>query len=374
MKTSCIRLRYQMISIFEDCLGIFERTKNHVYDLEKGDTMKLTLCRESDDSYYFIVGYHHICLDGTGWDALASEIQEAYQSGRLSPVPRQYSEWAYNQRMTVESGSAGLDREFWKTELSPQPPILPLFPMSKASQRSPMHRYEQHFLDIKLDATLSELIRERCRSHKVSPFHFHLAVFKILLFRLLDVDDLCIGFSDSNRVEAGDDRVIGCLLNLLPLRFSLNKTQIFYNAIKEARSKAFAALEHSKVPFNVILDDIGISRSTMNTPVFQAFIDYRQHGRKTFAGHDVYQPPESLSRGDTAYDIILSVSEVQNGDCTVSIGCQSTLYSENDTRIVARCYSVLLEAFAKRPAARVASIQLFAATDTEDALAVGRGK
>jgi hybrid polyketide synthase/nonribosomal peptide synthetase ACE1 len=78
-------------------------------------------------------------------------------------------------------------------------------------------KYEQHTSPVKLDSGLAALITERCRSQKVSPFRFHLAVFKTLLFRFLGVNDLCIGITDANRKDAEDTSVIGLIPSSSPV-------------------------------------------------------------------------------------------------------------------------------------------------------------
>ncbi|KAK2738642.1 putative PKS/NRPS-like protein biosynthetic cluster [Myotisia sp. PD_48] len=241
MKTSQIRLEYVKVRDFGGCLEVFENTKNHVYDLKSGKTMKLTLCHTGSGEWYFVVGYPHICLDRISWAILSTELEAHYQQDHALPPPRQYHEWASRIRMDIQSGQLDQDRAFWRTEFSSQPSLLPLFPMSR-SWRQPLPRYEQHFVDLNTGTDLLRLIKLRCSSERVSAFHFHLAVFKIMLFRMLNVGDICIGFSDSNRLEADDDRVIGVLLNSLPLRFRWDKTQTFNASVKEAQTKAFAAL------------------------------------------------------------------------------------------------------------------------------------
>jgi hypothetical protein len=66
-------------------------------------------------------------------------------------------------------------------------------------------------------------------------------------------------------------------------------------ALKEVRSKVFSALAHSKVPFNVILDDIGVPRASTHSPLFQAVVDYRQSNKATFADFEGYSALGTMS-------------------------------------------------------------------------------
>jgi hypothetical protein len=64
MKKSAIQLERKAISGQPEFQEIFETVKSHVYDIERGETLMMVLCEESVDSFYFIVGYHYIAMDG----------------------------------------------------------------------------------------------------------------------------------------------------------------------------------------------------------------------------------------------------------------------------------------------------------------------
>jgi hypothetical protein len=71
--------------------------------------------------------------------------------------------------------------------------------------------------------------------------------------------------------------------------------------------------------------------------------------------------------------VCLNVLEDYTGEYIVTVGAQTSLYSEEDTEIIANAYLNLLETFAKHPATRVASPQLFGKADVERAIELGRG-
>jgi hybrid polyketide synthase / nonribosomal peptide synthetase ACE1 len=363
MKKSAIQLERKTISGQPELLGIIER----------GETLRMVLCEESADSFYLIVGYHHIAMDGFSWEVLFSDLEKAYKNRSLSPAPRQYSEWAASQLKSVENGDVAAERDYWRKEFQNSPTLLPLFPMAQVNWRRPIKKYEQHKNYIKLDSSLTTLIKETCRSQKVTTFHFHLAVFKTLLFRFLGINDLCIGIADANRTDDTDMSMIGLMLNLLPLRFQLNARQSFIAALREVRTKVFSALAHSRVPFNVILEDIGVPRSSTHSPLFQAFIDYRQANKTTFADFEGYTPLGSVSHSKVPYDVCLNVLENYTGESIVTVGAQASLYSEADTEVIAKSYFNLLETFAKHPATRMANSQLFTKVEMESAIELGRG-
>ena len=63
---------------------------------------------------------------------------------------------------------------------------------------------------------------------------------------------------------------IGPFLNLLPLRFRLKELQSFQDALQEARSKTYAALSNSQVPFEILLNEFDTARSAAHNGSTQA--------------------------------------------------------------------------------------------------------
>lgn len=374
MRKSAIRLEHRRVADEDGVRAVYELLQHHVYDIENGDTFRGVLCQVSPTTFYLVIGYHHIAMDGFSWEILFGELQRGYKTGYLPPVPRQYSTWAAKQRQEVVGGKLLSERKFWQKEFATLPQVLPLLPFAKVSSRKPLKRYGLNRVSHKVDPKITSRVKEQCRAQKVSPFHFHLAVFRTLLHRFTGADDICIGMADANRMDSADTGVIGFLLNLLPLRFkSSQPNPAFTTMLKEARAKGYAALAHSKVPFNTILEDLDVPRTSSHNPLFQAFIEFRQANKVTAAEFETDQPQNSTSYSKTAYDITLNVLEDHAGDLTVSIGTQDTLYSEEATGLILRSYVHLLEAFSKEPALSVDKPSLYSGKDIADAIKLGTG-
>jgi hybrid polyketide synthase/nonribosomal peptide synthetase ACE1 len=374
MRKSAIRLEQCPVADEHGVRAVYEDLQRHVYDIENGDTFRAVLCQVSPTMLYLVIGYHHIAMDGFSWEILFGELQRGYRAGYLPPVPRQYSTWASKQRQEIDSGQLRSERKFWKQEFSTLPQVLPLLPFAKISSRQPLPCYGLNRTSHKVERRITSLVKEQCRAQKVSPFHFHLAVFRTLLHRFTGADDICIGMADANRMDSADVGVIGFLLNLLPLRFRSTQPNLAFTAmLKEARAKGYAALAHSKVPFNTILEDLDVPRTSSHNPLFQAFIEFRQANKITAAEFETDQPQNSTSYSKTAYDITLNVLEDHAGDLTVSIGTQDTLYTEEATGLILRSYVHLLEAFSKEPALPVDKPSLYSDEDVADAIVLGTG-
>ncbi|KAI8295927.1 Polyketide synthase-nonribosomal peptide synthetase [Colletotrichum sp. SAR 10_98] len=382
MAKPTIQMEHYHVSSHAEAHAYFTALKSHNYALEQGDTLRLVLCEESTTSWYFLLGYHHIVMDGFSWEILFAELQNYYRRGYFPPVTRQYADWAVRQRSNV-TGSLALAsaRKHWRDVFAALPPVLPLFPMAKVAARSTLKTYQVHRASVTLASHVAQHVRQAARAGKATPFHIHLAVFRTLLFRLTGEADLCIGMADAGRSDPADANVIGLLLDLLPLRFGAGggdaRDQSFAAVLLDVRAAVYAAAAHAGVPFNVLLDDVGAPRSTAWHPLVQALIEYRPARRIEFAGIRGEVPPgENTAFAKGPYDIELNILEGYDGDVTVSVGLQSALYSAEAAGLVLRCYMTLLESLV-RPGnedMRVAAAEFWPRGDIDAALELGTGK
>ncbi|TPX06876.1 uncharacterized protein E0L32_002372 [Thyridium curvatum] len=374
MRQSAIQMEYHRVSSQEEVRRAYRAVQGHVFDIKKGDTLRLVLCEESPTSFYFILGYDHIAMDGFSWEILFAELQAHYRGAYVPPVTRQYAQWTIKQRNDVMGATLASDRQYWRNQFPALPAVLPLLPMAKASSRSSLKTYEVNRASAKLDKELADLVKTVSQANKVSPFHFHFATFKTLLARLTESTDICIGMADASRMDPADAGVIGLLLNLLPLRFECKKDQTFAKSLHEMRTKVYGAMAHSQVPFNTIIDDLTVPRSTQHHPLFQAFIEYRPAQTLKFADLKGELPEDHTSFARTPYDVELNVLEDHGGGVTISIGCQSQLYSEHAAQLVLKSYLTLLKSFATEPQLPVSKPALYAPEDVQESLVLGKGE
>jgi hybrid polyketide synthase / nonribosomal peptide synthetase ACE1 len=263
--------------------------------------------------------------------------------------------------------------EYWRSEFAVLPQPIPLLPFSLQLARPTLSRYGSRRAHVRLGPRLSTEIENCCRMFKVTPFHFHLSMWQILLHRHLNVESLCIGLADSDRTDADILQSIGMFLNLLPMQFSLDSSQSFGEALKEAKRVSQEALAHSRVPFDVILSELNVPRSASHSPLFQAFYNYRPRTEVSRQFCGCQAEGTLLSTGETSHDLHLDVINLENGDTLVHLLVQEDLYNLEHAKILLRSYENLVRAFTRNPATKVSWPPLFSETEIEKGIVAGRG-
>ncbi|KAI0194230.1 beta-ketoacyl synthase domain-containing protein [Astrocystis sublimbata] len=327
MRTSPLRLEQVTVKDEADVRTEYNTMKNHLYDIGMGEVLRLRLLVESPTRSYLLIGCHHVNVDGTS-----------------------------NQ----------------KQEFATIPEPLPLV-RCRIPVRRPMRQYTVTSCELRVDAPLTRRIREVARQHGATSFHFYLTAFSVLLHRLTAARDFAIGIAEANRKDEETLASFGPFVNILPLRFQI-RPQTFGQALSDARSKTYAALSHSRVPFEALLNELRVTRSPTHSPIFQTFVDYRQGTTEkvVFAGCELellrFEP------GRTAYDLSLDIIDNPNSDALVSVLAQGSLYSQGDVEVITRCFEDILVEFSKTPGKRITSAWTYREADVKKALTLGRGR
>lgn len=230
-------------------------------------------------------------------------------------------------------------------------------------------------MSTRLGAGLANKVKAIARQLHSTNFHFYLTILQALVFRMLsNTNEFFIGIADSNRVNKDSINTIGCLVNLLPLKFDRAEFSNLDSAVKLTRSKVYSALQHSKVPFDVLVNELEINRSTTHTPIFQIFMDYRlgDQEKTTLAGCDA---DISWNNAATGYDLHMEVLDTVAGESLVVLKVQEALYSKEAAELLLDAFINLLEHATKRPAEQVdlSTPPLWSGKAIDSALTLGKG-
>ena len=392
-------------------LEAIQDMKSHRFDLESGESLLLRLLSFSDDPqlHVLVLCYHHVAMDGIGHQIFYDELQKAYngESARDSRDTQnmlQYPDFTERQIREHSQGSWSKELAYWRNQLllPRPPPVLPLLWRLRSTNapRPGKLSFGSFSASIRIPVPLKLQIEQLCRQQPqgIAPFHIHLAVFNILLFRYTtgadnDVDDddthgdMCIGVADTGRRDADVLRSLGLFLNLLPLRLPQRSSkETFAHVLKDVKRTSDNGFANSRVPTDLIFKELNSSSSevvrstaTSQTPLFQTLFNFRQNVQEnfTFCGCDA--AGEMISSGMDAYDVTIDVLNstggVADGDKgdIITIKVNSALYTAHDAEVLLSSYVSLLEGAVRNPAARISWLPLYRDSDVQAGIDLGRG-
>ncbi|RYP65136.1 hypothetical protein DL769_006415 [Monosporascus sp. CRB-8-3] len=303
------------------------------------------------------------------------DLSQVYSGQMPTSRVQQAIDMVKNQNTTYSKESLKQELAFWGEiyrALSPEP--LPLFPFSKVKTRQALKSYDMHTVDIKLDTNFTKLIKQAAAGLQVTSFSFYLSALAVYLARCLNVEDVSIGVVEANRTQAEDSQTIGHFLNMLPLRFQLQRDEPFSSVAKRSTDVVFPALANARIPFDMILDHLDVPRSNSTHPLFQTAMNYRSGFKShTPLGGDGAIEWTGGVPARNPYDLVINVTET--ADWTLlSFITQKYLYERSDTELMLGWYTRALENLAQDPSFSIANCPMSNETDITQSVKLGLGR
>ncbi|KAL6713051.1 hypothetical protein ACLMJK_009447 [Lecanora helva] len=329
-----------------DVASYYSTFVNRVWDLERGKTFGAVVLTKGN-GHTLIFGYHHIIMDSSAWAIFLHDLNAAYalQLPR-SNVPG-YIDYTAKYRSKQQDYQKSIS--FWENELSgTSTEPLPLLPVSSVRVRPANQSYETHHVHQQLGASNTAALKNICRSLRITPFHFHLAVLQCLLVKYLDVRDVCIGIADANRADAEFADTMGCFMNMLPAKFQMSNDASFSDVAQRTSRKMHAVLDNA-IPFDLILEKLNISRSSTHTPIFQVAMNYRLGDFWEVPMGDCSLLMREVEDAKNPYDLSFAAIETSEGSCILELYCQSAFYNLEASRMILDAYMNLLQLFIDEP-------------------------
>ena len=258
--------------------SIVEMEARAGFDLSSGPFARGRLIRLSDDEHVLLFTAHHIAFDGWSADVFFRELGELYGARamrRPSTLPElefQYADFASWQRKRLGAASVEQAVAYWLAQLAGAPPLLEL-PSDR--KRPAVRTHAAGRVSAVLPTRLVRELQLIGRSEDATLFMTMLAATQLLLSRLSGEDDIVIGVPVAGRTQRATESMLGCFINVLPIRTCVTDDCSFRQLLARVRATVLDAFTHQDLPFDVLVERLKPERSSSHTPVTQVLFNYR---------------------------------------------------------------------------------------------------
>lgn len=250
---------------------------NHEFDLASFPLFKIALVKEHNDLMLFFNIHHSIC-DGWSVGIIYQELMEIYQAKLLDKTPnipqveihyKDYSHWINN--LLVGDRNMKSQLAYWKEQLSGEIPYLqlPVDYANKVKSSATKSAYYTVYLENELKLRIKELSTKQ----KCSVFALFVATLKILLNRLISENDIVIGVPAANRNHHQLKNMVGCFLNTLMLRDTVDPDISFQDFLLNVNHTLMDGLANQNYPFEQLLQELNIPRDQNRFPISSVFLN-----------------------------------------------------------------------------------------------------
>src|SRR5258708_15839056 len=254
---------------------------------------------------------------------------------------------------------------YWREQLAGAP-VLEL-PTDRARPAVQSHRgaYQQ----VHLDAQTVRRLRELSRRHGTTLFMTVLGGFQGLLSRWSGQTEVVVGTVVAGRTRAETEGVIGFFVNTLALRTDLSGNPSFGELLKRVREVCLGAYAYQDVPFEKLVEELGVARDLSKTPLFQVMLVMQNTAEEEveMAGlrmSGVERAGEEEVKATAKFDLLLSLSE-RGKEVEGALEYNVELYDGETIERMSRQLERVLRAVGENEGCRVSELPLVSEEERE---------
>ena len=282
-----VRARVRLPWVEEDWRGLspleqqgrleafLEADRARGFDLGQAPLMRCALLREAEDTYRFVLGFHHLLLDGWSVSLLLNEVlafYEAYCRGRElrleRPRPyRDYIAWLQQQDLAQAEG-------FWREALRGITAPTPLGVGRDVGGRERAPRYAEQRLE--LSAAVTGGLRALAREHRLTLNALVQGAWALLLSRYSGEEKVVFGATVSGRPAGlvGVEAMVGLFINTLPVRVRVPRHAFLLPWLQQLQGRQ---VEREQYAYSPLVAIQGWSEVPRGVPLFESLVVFENY-------------------------------------------------------------------------------------------------
>lgn len=323
------------------------------FDPEDPPLLRFTLVKYAAEKYFLIFTNHHLLLDGWSVPLLLQEFFTLYTedvSGQtLAPAVsyRDYLQW-------ITSRNEQEMRAIWRDTLHDLEAPTLIAQGRVTDNLQPDLRYK------KLNAARTQRLNQRARQLGITINTLLQGAWGVLLGEITGRSDIVFGITVSGRPGElpGVERLVGLLINTVPLRLTFSLAETFGDMLQRLQAEQTRLLDYQYLDLTTIQTDAGYGDLFDTLMVFENYPQMGQGGE---------QPESELAismsshRGGDASHYPLGLVAIPGESLTMRFSSLSDLLDDSTVAAVADRYMDIVDAIIDNPHAVIGRLPLMPA-------------
>ncbi|WP_220449955.1 condensation domain-containing protein, partial [Nonomuraea longispora] len=347
-----------------EALHTFSR---RTFDLDGGRLIRGQFITVDGTRSTLVLALHHIATDWWSFDVLHGELTEAYRAvrdrARDRPGPRlsrpaiQYADFAGRQRELEAAGVFDAQLAWWRRYLADPPRPLTVGSAVPGCEFSGEFGGEFGVEQIvfRIGRDTETAVRALARERGATVYGVLMTAFAVFAHRLTGERDLITGTPVANRSAKGLDRVIGYVMNSVPIRWRFGEDTTFARLLSEFTAGFPEVLAHADVPVGRIVQAVDPERVAGRSPLFQWVFMHLPRQESVARLREIADPERVHTGGE--HDLIGIVRDADDG-FEASLEIRTDLYEPEVVRAWAEAFTTLLGSLVAEPDAPVGAADL----------------
>nr|AGS49858.1 long-chain-fatty-acid--CoA ligase [uncultured bacterium esnapd17] len=349
------------VTTAEDPRAELERRKHDVahrpVDITDGPLMQAELVRYGTDEYALLLLFHHLVTDEVSMTVFMRELS-AFYAARVSGEPVKLPPLTVDLATLVREEQEMLTgqlgdtlRRFWTRELTDAPELE----LPTDHPRPDTLTFDGEFLVGSAPRELFDDAAALAKAERTTAFTVFLAATLTLLRQLSGQEDIVVGVPSDNRFRPGSELLMGCFLNVLPLRVDCSGDPTFQQLLGRVRDRLLDVYDHQRLPVAEIIDTVRPTRVTNRLPLFQVTCELQLASWMPFELPGCEVDYELLSHETARYDMAFH-GQARDDQLSVALEVNTNLWDRTTgLRRIEQVVEVLRRAVAD-PSARISTL------------------
>jgi len=330
------------------------------FDLSTGPLVRMTLFKLAGEDHLALLVIHHIAADAWSLGILLRDLAAFYgsfaeaQAAALPELPIQYADYSRWQKRRTASETSPRHLAYWKDTLKNAPALE----MPTDRPRPAVQTFRGGSRPLAISADLVQSLGRLGSLEGASLFMTLLAAFLAVLQRWSGARDIVIGTPTAGRDRTELENLLGCFINLLPLRIDLSGDPSFRQLLARVKEACLGAYAHQDIPFEKIVEEIRPGRDLSREPLFQTMFAFQNAPLPAFrlpGGTDI--SPFDLESETTRYDLTLFFADL-DGALQGRLEFDRDLFFPETIERLAGHFLALLADAVENPGKKISALQM----------------
>ncbi|MBN8468384.1 non-ribosomal peptide synthase/polyketide synthase [Corallococcus exiguus] len=241
------------------------------FDLMAPPMFRAWLYQLGPEEQMLLVLTHHIAWDGWSEAIVLQEVTQAYvayvrgEDPRLPELRIQYSDFAWWQHEQMQGEHLESLESYWRRHLADGVTMVD-YPLDRP--RPATRSYDSLSTTASFPAELSAAIKALCHREGVTLYMMAMAAYQALLALRSGARDVTVFSNIGSRDHLEVENLVGCFTNVMLIRTNLDGDPTFQELLTRVRDAVLGALAHSALPYQRVLDMIGMNPDSKSARTF----------------------------------------------------------------------------------------------------------
>ncbi|MEU4486576.1 amino acid adenylation domain-containing protein [Streptomyces purpurascens] len=243
------------------------------FDLAAGPLVRWGLTRIGPGEFGLVMVAHHIVCDGWSLGVIFRDLETAYAARVTNRGERLFDAeapsplvWAERERaLWAEGDASSADLDFWRGHLAGMRPLA----LPTDLPRPAVPSGAGGSLLVPLDEELVTRLRDTAQRAGATVFMAFAAIYATVLGRYAGQDDVVISSPVAGRNSEEEQSLVGCQINMVPLRLDVSGRPGFTDLLRRTRSAVLPAMARQNVPVDVLVRELGLRGAAGRSPLMQ---------------------------------------------------------------------------------------------------------